>query len=47
MSDSISDGLKGNLDVIKSALYKERLFGLFALPIMTIIGLTFNAFRRG
>ena len=46
-SGSILEGLKGNLAAIKSALNKERIFGLIALPIMMIVGISLSAFKKG
>jgi len=44
---TVLEGLKSNLKAIKSALNKERIFGLLALPIMLTVGLSFGPFLKG
>ncbi len=44
---TVLDGLKSNLKAIKSALAKERIFGLLGFPVMMIVGFSFNSFLKG
>jgi len=44
---SVLDTLKANRRAIASALNKERLFGVFALPIMLVVGLSFGPLKKG
>ena len=44
---SVLDTLKANRQAIASALNKERLFGIFALPIMLVVGVSFSALKKG
>lgn len=44
---SVLDTLKANREAIVSALNKERLFGIFALPIMLVVGLSFGPLQKG
>lgn len=46
-ASSVIDSMKGNLAAIKSALNKERLFGLLSLPVMLVVGLSFSTFKKG
>ena len=47
LGGSVLEGLKANLSAIKSALNKERIFGFLSLPIMLVVGLSFNSLRKG
>ena len=44
---SVLDTLKANREAIVSALKKERLFGIVALPIMLVVGLSFGPLQKG
>ena len=44
---SVLDNMKSNLNAIKSALNKERIFGTLAFPVMLILGLSFSKLREG
>lgn len=45
--DSVLENMKINLNAIKSALSKERIFGILAFPVMLVVGLTFTKLRNG
>ena len=44
---SILETLKANRTAIESALNMERTWGVIALPIMMIIGMSYNSFKKG
>lgn len=46
-TSSVLEGMKSNLNAIKSALNKERLFGFLALPVMLVVGLSFSKLKEG
>ena len=46
-SNSILEAMKDNLAAIKSALQKERIFGLIAVPIMMVVGLSYSKLKEG
>ena len=45
--DNVLENMKINLNAIKSALSKERIFGILAFPVMLVVGLTFTKLRNG
>ena len=44
---SVLDNMKSNLNAIKSALNKEKIFRTLAFPVMLILGLSFSKLREG
>lgn len=44
---SVLQNMKKNLEAIKSALNKERIFGILSFPVMLVVGLSYTKLREG